>query len=263
MVKSKPNYLMFVVLAFICNFCQVQDVFALELKVSPFVLYEQGEENIYIDGVRTKYGLGAAGVAVEIVVGNNFSVGTRLGYGYHPKARVSLTVEGREVAVTGPVSGIYLEGGVDYHLWRKSNLNLKSGLRFISRNIDAPDLTGFAGSRAITGTAVNDFDTLDLTLDGKFRIGQNVFMNIAAGFSQWNLKTTAVAYSETGGSGAIRCPCSYTKKIDTVSVDPIIGAAISSDNPLHNFDLEVYSRSLKSKASTQIFGVELEYIFQF
>lgn len=263
MFESGRTYLLFGLLGFICQFSQAQNAVALEFKVEPFALYEQGQENIYIDDVRTKYGLGVVGVAGETMVGNNFSVRGRLGYGYHPKARVSLNVEGREVAVTGPVAGVYLEAAVDYLLLSSTSYSLTSQLRVITRNIDAPNLAGFAGSRAITGTAVNDFDTLDLMLEAKFPVGKVAFLNITGGLSQWNLKTTAIAYSATGGSGPIQCPCSYTKKIDTTSVDPVMGISVGSNNPKHNFDFEFYSRSLQSKAGTQILGLELEYTFEF
>ena len=221
------------------------------------------DKKIYVDSVWSKYGLGILGVAGEAMLGSDFNVRGRLGYGYHPKARISLSLQGREIAVTGPVEGIYLEAAMDYLLLSRPIYSLASELRFITRNIDAQDLAGFAGSRAITGSAVNDFDTLDLMLKAKFPMGKKAFVNIAGGLSQWHLKTTAIAYSATGGSGPLRCPCSQTKKINTTSVDPVMGVSISSNNPLHNFDLELYNRSLESKAGTQIFGIELEYMFQF
>ena len=263
MCESGRNFLIFVLLTATCQFSRAQVAQAFEFQISPFALYEQGQENIYIDGVRTKYGLGVLGVAGEATLGDDLHIRGGLGYGYHPKARVSLSVDGREVAVTGPVEGIYLEAAVDYLLLSRPIYSLTSELRLITRNIDASDLVGFAGSRAITGTAVNDFDTLDLTLEAKFPMGKEAFVSIAGGLSQWHLKTTAIAYSATGGSGRILCPCSYTKKIDTTSIDPVVGISISSNNPLHNFDFELYSRSLRSKAGTKIFGIELEYMFQF
>jgi hypothetical protein len=55
----------------------------------------------------------------------------------------------------------------------------------------------------------------------------------------------------------------YPKEIDTTSIDPIVGFSIVSRNPQHNFDLEFYTRSLKSKAETQIIGLEFEYKFNF
>ena len=265
MFKTARNCLKFTILTFIYQFSHTQDASALDIAVSPFALYEQGQENITIDGVKTKYGLGAVGVAIETTLGEKLKIGTRLGYGYHPNASVSLTDSVSQIAVdvTGPVSGIYLGAGVDYLLWTKSDTSVRSKLIYLTRNIDAPDLTGFANSRAITGSAVNDFDTLDLMFDAKFRISEAAFLNMAAGLSQWNLKTTATARSETGGRGVIRCPCSVTKRIDTTSIDPILSVAISSDNPLHNFEFEVYGRSLESKAGTKIFGLEFGYNFHF
>ena len=236
---------------------------AFESKYSPFALYEQGQENININSVGIKYGLGVLGVAGEVMLVSDFNVGGSLGDGYQPKARVSLSFDGREVAVTYPVWGGYLEAAVAYPLLSRPVYSLTSELRFISPNIDAPDLTGFAGSRAVTGTAVSDFDNLDLTLEARFAIGRKVFVNIAGGLSQWYLKTTAAAYSATGGSGPNFDLAATQKKIDTAGVDPATGISVSINKSLHNFDLEFYNRSLKSNAGTQIFGIKLEYMFQF
>ena len=248
-----------------------QSLSAFEFEVSPFALYEQGQENIYIDGVRTKYGLGVVGAAVETDLGDDFNIRTRIGYGYHPSADLSLTVQERSVSVTGPVAGIYLEGSINYRLWENLDYSITSELTYITRNVDAPDLVGIAGSRPITGSAVNDFDTLDLSVASQIPIGELAFLKISGGLSQWNLKTSATAiYTQATGtlthSGfTVSCPCTvtYPKEIDTTSIDPIVGISISSKNPHHNFDLEFYNRSLESKAGTRIVGIELEYKFKF
>ena len=101
--------------------------------------------------------MGVLGVAGEIMLGSDFNVRCRLGFGYHPKARVSLSVDGSEVAITGHVEGFYFEAAVDYLPHSRPICFPTTELRFISRNMGAPDLTGFAVSRVITGTAVNDF----------------------------------------------------------------------------------------------------------
>ena len=257
----------FLILLFGCG----QSLSAFEFEVSPFALYEQGLEDIYIDGVRTKYGLGAVGATIETKLGGGFNIRTGIGYGYHPNADLSLTVDERSVSVTGPVAGVYLEGAVSYLFWDKIDYSLTSELRYISRNVDAPELTGMAGSRPITGSAVNDFVTMDLLLSSQFQIGNTAFLKVSGGLSQWNLKTSALArYDQAAGvlsySGfTISCPCTvtYPKEIDTTSIDPIVGISIVSRNPQHNFDLEFYNRSLRSKAGTQIIGVEFEYKLSF
>ena len=62
------------------------------------------------------------------MLGEKLKIGTRLGYGYHPDASVSLTDSVSQIAVdvTGPVSGIYLGVGVDYLLWTKSDTSVGS-----------------------------------------------------------------------------------------------------------------------------------------
>jgi hypothetical protein len=237
--------------------------FGMEFKVSPFSLYEQGQKDIYIDGIRTKYGLGVAGVAIEVNLGSRLKIYSRLGYGYHPNASVSLTVDDRSVAVKGPTSGSYRETGIKIPLWSKSEISVVSEVRSTWRNVNAHDLAGFAGSRAITGEAVNDFDTSDFLLSAQFPAGKAVFVNVTGGRSNWHLRTKAVAYSDTGGSGLFSCPCSYTKRIDTKSSDPFFSISVANNNPRHNFRLELYNRSLKSRAGTQIIGLEARYAYKF
>ena len=271
MFKEKYLNLKFVTFFLILFFGCVRTVSAFEFGVSPFALYEQGQEDIYIDGVRTKYGLGAVGAIIETDLGGGFNIRTGIGYGYHPSADLSLTVDDRSVSVNGAVAGIYLEGAVNYLFWDRLNYSLSSELSYISRNVDAPKLTGMAGSRPITGSAVNDFDTLDLVLSSQFKIGNTAFLKVSGGLSQWNLKTSALArYDQATGvlsySGiTISCPCTvtYPKEIDTTSIDPMVGISIVSRNPQHNFDLGFYNRSLKSKAETQVIGVEFDYKFSF
>ena len=94
-------------------------------------------------------------------------------------------------------------------------------------------------------------------------IGETEFLRISTGLSPWNVKPTAIAYAQTGSLGSPSCPCSFTKRIDTTSIDPVGGISLSSRNSRHNFDLELYGRSLKSKAGTQIIGLEIEYKFNF
>ena len=237
--------------------------FGMELKISPFALYEQGKDDIYIDGIRTKYGLGVLGATVQANLENGLEIYSRLGYGYHPNASVSLTVDGKSVAVKGPTSGNYRETGIRIPLWNKSDVFIISELRSTWRDVDADDLAGFASTRAITGKAVNDFDSLDFLLTARFAIGETAFLSITGGRSDWHLTTNAVAYAETGARGSLSCPCSYTKKVDAESSDPFFGISITSNNPMHNFSLELYNRSLKSKAGTSIIGLEAGYVYQF
>ena len=176
MFKKILYYSVYYTLFVIGQVSYIQSASALEFTVSPFALYEQGQENIYINGVRTKYGLGVLGVEIDAILGSGFSLWARTGYGYHPKANVSLTVEGREVAVTGPVSGIYLGGAFNYLVWAQNGYSISSELSFVARNVDAPDLVGTVGSRAITGTAVNDFDTIDLVLSSEIPINESIMI---------------------------------------------------------------------------------------
>ena len=133
------------------------------------------------------------------------------------------------------MSDVYLEGSISYLHWDRSNYSLMSNLSFISRNVDASDLVGTAGSRAITGNAVNDFKTFDLVSGLQIPNGETAFLKLSAGLSQWNVKPTAIAYAQTGSLGSPSCPCSLTKRLDTTSTDPVGGISLSSKNPLHNF----------------------------
>ena len=139
---------------------------------------------------------------------------------------------------------------MDYLLLSRPIYSITSELKFITRNMDASDLTGFAGSQVITGTAVNYFDTFGLTLEAKFAIGKKAFVNIAGGLCQWYLKTTAVAYSATGGYGPSLDLAATQKKLIQLVLTRLWVFSFSKSP--YNFDLEFYNQSLASKAGTQI-----------
>jgi hypothetical protein len=235
--------------------------FGMELKISPFALYEQGKDDISIDGIRTKYGLGVVGATVQANLENGLKIYSRLGYGYHPNARVSITVEEKTASMKGPTSGRYTETGIKIPLWNKSKFAVVTEIKSTWRNVVADDLAGFAGlsNWLVTGEAINDLDTLDFLLRFNFPVGEFAFVTLTGGRSKWHLRSESKVYFidhpvYTSGS---RPP------IDTKSSDPFFGISITSNNPMHNFSLELYNRSLNSKAGTSIIGLEAGYVYQF
>ena len=59
------------------------------------LLFKSKDKKIYVGSIWTKYGLVILGVAGEIMLGGDFNARGGLRCGYHPKARVSLSLDGR------------------------------------------------------------------------------------------------------------------------------------------------------------------------
>ena len=231
-----------------------QSALAVDLKVSPFALYEVGNKDIVIDQVSTKYGLGVLGFDVDANFQSKLSISGKLGYGANPSQKISFS----GANFKGTVKGTYVEGAMQYALWTKSDYSVVSELRFINRNIDAPDLTGSRNGTALTGNAFTSLDSVDLTFGARMPLGNAAFLNISGGLSRWHLKSNATAFFTSGGVSA-----TARKKIDAVGRDPIVKVSIGSNNPKHNFKLELANRSLKSKTSAQIMAIQLDYVFKF
>ena len=246
-----------------------QSAWAVDLNVSSFVHYEKADKRVIIGGDSTRYGLGIAGFKVMADFENKLSVSASLGYGYHPNQRVPFSRSGRSVDFYGPVNGISLGGGLKYELWTRSNYSLVSEFAVTKRKIDSPSLVGSVdsftyGTVALTGNAVNNFDTRDLILVAGVPLGGAAFLKISGGLSNWHLKTNAKV-SGTVTNGPLTATITLPKTVDVTGQDPIFKVGIASNNPEHNFEVELSNRSLRSKTdnNVQIRAIKLTYEFKF
>ena len=70
-------------------------------RLSPLILryrhllFKSKDKKIYVGSIWIKYGLVILGVAGEIMLGGDFNTRGGRRCGYHPKARVSLSLDGR------------------------------------------------------------------------------------------------------------------------------------------------------------------------
>lgn len=246
-----------------------QSVWAVDLNVSSFIHYEEADKRVIIGGDSTRYGLGIAGFKVMADFENKLSVSGSVGYGYHPNQRVPFSRSGRSVDFYGPVNGISYGGTLKYELWTKSDYSLVSKFSVTKREIDSPSLVGSVesstyGTVALTGNAVNNFDTEDLLLVAGVPLGGAAFLKISGGLSNWHLKTNAKV-SGTVTLGPMTSTITLPKTVNVTGQDPIFKVAIASNNPNHNFEVELSNRSLKSKTdnNVQIRAIKLTYEFKF
>ena len=233
-----------------------QNALAVDVKLSSFVLYELGNKRLMVDGVSTKYGLGVVGLDVAASLPYKLNISGRFGYGFNPKQNISFSGANFE----GPVTGTYLGAKVQYELWAKDDYSVSSEFSIVNRHIRAPDLTGSRSGRVLDGEAVNDLNSQDLLLAAQIPLGSSATMTVAGGLSRWHLKSKAKAvYTSSRGSATAR------KNIDVVGQDPIFKVSIITNNPKHNFELELSNRSLKSKTenNTQIRALQLVYDLRF
>jgi hypothetical protein len=238
----------------LCTVVFGQSGLANELQVSPFALYEQSSNNVIIDGVSSKFGLGVLGVGFEINLEGNIQVSAKLGYGKNNSQKMSFS--GANFA--GSVKGLYLEGAVEYTLLTRSNYTVFSQFRFINRYIDASDLKGSRNGLALTGVSHTTFDSVDLMLGAQMQIGSAAFVNISGGLSRWHLKSNAEAnYAANGISATAK------KRINAIGLDPILKIQSRTSKPTHNFSLELSYRPLKSVVDAEILAIQMEYTFHF
>ena len=224
------------------------------VQTSPFVLYEQSAKNIIIDGVSTKYGLGVIGLNLEKSLSNNLKISGKLGYGQNNDQAVSFS----SANFNGQVRGSYFDIKAVQKIFQNNTLNLNAEVHFINRELKAPDLTGARNGLALTGETNTFFNSSDIKLGTKFNISPTSIIKISAGISQWHLNAKATAYYAFNGITA-----SAKKNINTIGQDPVFEAALISNIADHSFELLASSRSLRSKANTDVLTAQITYLFAF
>ena len=74
------------------------------ISVGPFILYEQAQSDLVIDGVTSGYKFGAAGLSTDIKINNRSTLVTDIGVGYIPSETLSFG----GATFSGPFSSRYL-----------------------------------------------------------------------------------------------------------------------------------------------------------
>ena len=228
--------------------------FGNDFSIVPFALYERAPENIIVDGVSTKYGLGVIGGQVTYIAPGAVSLGARLGYGQNNNQEVSFS----GAAFNGKVTGKYVEAQARKNIIElgKTFLSVEGG--YSKRNLKAEDLVGTRNGLALTGQSVSSISSFDLM----FNLQQNVTDRLSAsatiGQANWHMDADATAYFALGSIRA-----NANKKINTNGRDPIYKLGFDYAGDKSTIHASISQRSLRSKANTDIITGELVVTFDF
>lgn len=224
------------------------------LKIYPFALYEQASSNILIDGVSTKYGLGVAGISLQKELNDKVTLAGKLGYGQNNDQKVSFS----GANFKGLVSGSYLDLQGSYLICQHDRSSVFSSAKFINRELNASDLTGTRNGLALTGKSNTFINSADIKVGTLINISPLTMLKLSAGISQWQLNAKATGYYASNGVTA-----TAKKNINTTGQDPVFEAGIMTNKDNHSFEVIASSRSLRSKANTEIISAQISYLFAF
>lgn len=229
-------------------------LFAEPIKLSPFALYEQASSNIIIDEVSTKYGLGVAGISLQKNLNDKVTLAGKLGYGQNNDQKVSFS----GANFKGLVSGSYLDLQGSYLIYQNDRSSVFSSAQFINRELNASNLTGTRNGLDLTGKSNTFINSSDIKLRALINISPLTMLKLSAGISQWQLNAKATGYYASNGVTA-----TAKKNINTIGQDPVFEAGLMTNKDNHNFEVIASSRSLRSKANTEIISAQISYLFAF
>ena len=225
-----------------------------DISIAPFAMYERAPENIIVDGVSTKYGLGVIGGQVTYTVPGTISISTRLGYGQNNDQEVSFS----GATFNGQVTGTYLEAKAQKNILARGNTIVSLAGGYSERDLKADDLVGTRNGLALTGQSVSSISSFDLMLNLQQNVTDRLSATATIGQANWNLDADATAYFALGGIRA-----NANKKIDTSGQDPIYKLGFDYAGDKRTIHASISQRSLRSKANTDIITGELVVTFDF
>ena len=228
--------------------------YGADISIAPFAIFERAPENIIVDGVSTKYGLGVIGGQVTYSVPGTFNISTRLGYGQINNQEVSFS----GATFNGKVTGTYLEAKAQKNILASGNTNISLAGGYSKRDLKADDLVGTRNGLALTGQSVSSISSFDLMLNLQQNVTDRLSATATIGQANWHMDADATAYFALGGIRA-----NANKKISTIGQDPIYKLGFNYAGDKSTIQASISQRSLRSKANTDIITGELVVTFDF
>ena len=171
----------------------VASVAERSFDTSAFAIYEHASNRITLDGVSTRYGIGAAGIEISKQITPEALTLIRYGVGYHP----SYNLQSFGTEFTGPVTGTLLELGLKFD----TSKNLIDGsaieLRFSDRHVYSNKMTGVRSGRNYTTSTDATMTSTEIRLSKEFTMDANRRLKLFAGINNWSLKALGTAYSSS------------------------------------------------------------------
>jgi len=162
-------------------------------NTSAFAIYEHASDRITLDGVSTRYGIGAAGIEVSKQITPEALTLIRYGVGYHP----SYNLQSFGTEFTGPVTGTLFELGLELDISK----NLISGsaieFRFLDRHVFSNKMTGVRNGRNYKTSTDATMTSTEIRLSKEFAMDANSKLKLFAGINNWSLNALGTAYSSS------------------------------------------------------------------
>ena len=222
------------------------------ISVGPFILYEQAQSDLVIDGVTSGYKFGAAGLSTDIKINNRSTLITDIGVGYIPSETISFG----GATFSGPFGSRYLSSKLVYNIKEFDSANLHISSSFSHRHAFSNSLIGTKNSATLNGKAVNIINSLEALVGFKFLQNTGTNFIIGLGLSAWSFNATGVAANLSDTVRAI-------KNLSELGIDPMLEAIYHSKNANKNLELAFRYRSLNSKLNNGIFSLGLSYKYVF
>lgn len=194
------------------------------LQFGTFAVYEHATKRIELNGVATRYGIGALGAEISAnLIPNVIKAQIKYGIGYHPK--YELKSFGTEFS--GPVNGNIIEYGFDLEtskfLINGSSISVKQ----YERHIFSDKLTGTRGGVLFKTSTDAKMSGTELILSQEIYTKNQNTLDVFLGANLWQLKASGTAYS---------ADLTAIKNVNGKNNDPLWGFNAETmlfDKPLH------------------------------
>ena len=207
---------------------------AENIKWGTFALYEHASKKVILDGVSTRYGIGAAGIEAQITsTDKTKSISIKYGLGYHPA--YSITSSGTEF--TGPVEGQLFEAAIQSKILSSLFDETQLQLKYNNRHVYSNNLSGVRGGINYISTTDAKMQGYELTISKGFSISDTTLVTPFIGINSWNLQADGNAYSSN---------LAIKKKVKGSNVDPLMGFKLQTQILQKDINLGLTYRPIKA-----------------
>lgn len=208
--KYLPTLLLISMTLSIAPFKLAAQVNETPVEYSAFSVYESANTDLIIDKVKTKYGLGVAGIKIGKSNYYNSQISMSLGVGYHP----NYTVSSFGTDFSGPVYAKLFEFDMVRLITVPVFGTVNTKLTFSERSYSASKLLGVRNGTSLKTNSQAKFESINLQFGKEVDITNGITLHPFFGIQKWSMWAEGTANSSN-----------YTvnKKVNTSNLDPMVG----------------------------------------
>jgi hypothetical protein len=225
--------------------------------ISTFAFFESPSKPIEINDVTVKYKVAAAGL--EARWANHFgSVGLRVGAGYNPEERATMSVAGRAIEMKGPVVGNYGRIELVAHPVKFSRVTPELALAHEAFDFSSDSLTGSRGDFDLTGSVAGTKHNSAISLRLKTELFNNMTGRAEMGYSRWNYD-----FSSHGVATSANLTARTSKDGSQMSDDPYYRLELGGKFLGQDLSFFYQTRQLSSQSGNTLtrYGANLTFRF--